>query len=97
MPRPSIPRPIGSLRNDWNALRDLLGKAGLELNDGEAVERRLTELRGMYEPFVTALSLRFLMPLPPVLPDGRTRGQLANQRLDAPDQGVSSAHGGRCR
>ena len=54
----------------WNALRDLLGKAGLKLNEGEAVELRLRELRGMYEPFVTALSIRFLMPLPPVLPAG---------------------------
>jgi len=52
----------------WNELRDLLGKAGLKLNEGEAVELRLRELRGMYEPFVTALSIRFLMPLPPVLP-----------------------------
>jgi len=54
----------------WNSLRDLLAKAGLKLNEGEAVERRLRELRGMYEPFVTALSIRFLMPLPPVLPAG---------------------------
>jgi len=54
----------------WTALRDLLGKAGLKLNEGEAVEQRLRELRGMYEPFVTALSIRFLMPLPPVLPAG---------------------------
>lgn len=53
----------------WKALGDLLGKAGLKLNQGEEVERRLKELREMYEPFVTALSIRFLMPLPPVLPD----------------------------
>jgi voltage-gated potassium channel Kch len=53
----------------WNALRDLLGKAGLKLKEGEAVERSLRELRGMYEPFVTALSIRFLMPLPPIVPE----------------------------
>jgi hypothetical protein len=40
-----------------------------ELKEGEAVERSLRELRGMYEPFVTALSIRFLMPLPPVVPE----------------------------
>jgi hypothetical protein len=34
------------------------------------VQRRLEELRGMYEPFVTALSTRLLIPLPPVCPDG---------------------------
>jgi hypothetical protein len=51
------------------ALRAHLGKAGLRLRDGTETENRLTELRGMYEPFVNALSLRFLMPLPPVFID----------------------------
>ncbi len=54
----------------WQALRDLLATSGLKLNEGEAVESRLKELRAMYEPFVTALSIRFLMSLPPVLPAG---------------------------
>ncbi len=53
-----------------DALCDLLANAGLKLNDNEAARRRLQELRGMYEPFVTALSQRFLMPLPPFLPAG---------------------------
>ena len=48
----------------------LLSEAGLELADMGAMEKQLAELRGMYEPFVHALSLRFMMPLPPVLPDG---------------------------
>jgi Ion channel len=52
--------------NLWQLLRE----AGLELTDLDAMEHRLAELRRMYEPFVHALSLRFLMPLPPVLPDG---------------------------
>ncbi len=82
----------------WNALRDLLGKAGLTLTEGEAVELRLRELRGMYEPFITALSIRFLMPLPPVLPAGepvdnwqtsawmrRTRGFHQLTSVAAPD------------
>ena len=34
------------------------------------MDRRLAELRGMYEPFVNALSRFLLLPLPPVLPDG---------------------------
>jgi hypothetical protein len=51
-------------------LRDHLGKAGLALRDGVDVEDRLTELRAMYEPFVNALSLRFMMPLPPVFIEG---------------------------
>lgn len=51
----------------FRALRESLRGAGLELADGGSAERRLAELRGMYEPFVQALSSRFLMPLPPVL------------------------------
>jgi hypothetical protein len=53
----------------WKVLRETLGRAGLELQDSDATQRRLKELRGMYEPFLTALSLRFLMPLPPVFLD----------------------------
>ncbi len=49
------------------ALRESFRAAGLELADGGAAVERLTELRGMYEPFVQALSSRFLMPLPPVM------------------------------
>lgn len=80
----------------WKILRESLRQAGLELNDGEAVEKRLNELRGMYEPFISALSLRFLMALPPVFIDGdpvdnwqtsawmrRTRG--FRQLAQAPD------------
>jgi hypothetical protein len=52
------------------ALRELLHGAGLELADGGGMEIRLAELRGMYEPFVHALSLRFLMPLPSMMVDG---------------------------
>jgi hypothetical protein len=51
-------------------LRDFLTTAGLELRDGESVEQRLTELHGMYEPFVQALSDRFLMALPPLVSEG---------------------------
>jgi len=49
------------------ALRATLREAGLELADGGSAEHRLAELRGMYEPFVHALSLRFLMTLPPIM------------------------------
>jgi hypothetical protein len=82
----------------WSALLDVVARAGLKLNDGEAVEQRLRELRGMYEPFVNALSIRFLMPLPPVLPEGepvdnwqtsawmrRTRGFRQLAAVDAVD------------
>jgi hypothetical protein len=50
-------------------LREDLRSAGLDLQDGAAVDRKLVELRGMYEPFVYALSRHFLLALPPVLSD----------------------------
>jgi hypothetical protein len=53
----------------YRALRESLRGAGLELADGGDAERRLAELRGMYEPFVQALATRFLMPLPPMVVD----------------------------
>jgi hypothetical protein len=50
-------------------LRQELRAAGLELRDGDAVAAKLVELRGMYEPFVNALSRYFFLPLPPILSD----------------------------
>lgn len=47
-------------------LRSALAGAGLSLREGPAVEEKLTELRGMYEPFVNALAERFLFSLPPI-------------------------------
>jgi hypothetical protein len=54
----------------WRAFRETMKRAGLDLNESEEALQRLAELRGMYEPFVTALSIRFLMPLPPVFTEG---------------------------
>jgi hypothetical protein len=50
-------------------LREEFHVAGIDLREGEAVDGKLAELRGMYEPFVNALSRHFLLALPPVLPD----------------------------
>ena len=52
------------------ALRGVLAEAGLELHDEEEGAKRLAELRGMYEPFVEALALRFLLTLPPIITEG---------------------------
>jgi hypothetical protein len=50
-------------------LRSRLETLGLNLLNDEIALRRLGELRAMYEPFVHALSLNFLLPLPPVMLD----------------------------
>lgn len=46
-------------------LRSQLAAVGLPLCDGLEDSRDLAELRGLYEPYVHALSERFLLPLPP--------------------------------
>ncbi len=54
--------------SDVPALRAALGQAGVVLREGEAADRRLAELRRLYEPYVVSLSRYMQMPLPPWLP-----------------------------
>jgi len=49
-------------------LRALLAEAGGPLREGPEADTTLTHLWQMYEPFVSALADRLLMPLPPWLP-----------------------------
>jgi hypothetical protein len=49
-------------------LGDSLRQTGLTVQEGPAVAAKLTELRGMYEPFLIALAERFLFELPDILP-----------------------------
>jgi hypothetical protein len=53
---------------DLTHLRAVLAQAGVPLREGPEADRMLTHLRQMYEPFVSALADRLLMPLPPWLP-----------------------------
>ena len=53
-------------------LRETLRVAGMALHEGPEVEARLTELRGMYEPFVNGLAQRLLFTLPPIVPSEPT-------------------------
>jgi hypothetical protein len=50
-------------------LHKALQERGAELYDAQAAAARLTELRGMYEPFVSALADYFLLALPPIWPE----------------------------
>jgi hypothetical protein len=53
-------------------LHAALAAAGLSLRDAPVVEQKLTELREMYEPFVNALSERYLFALPPIFAEQST-------------------------
>jgi hypothetical protein len=49
-------------------IRDVLAQHGLKLNDGEAADARLIELRKMYEPYIFALASYLNQSLPPWIP-----------------------------
>ena len=54
---------------ELSRLRGILAENGIRLPAGEDTERRLSELRMMYEPYVFALAEWLMMPLPPwILP-----------------------------
>jgi hypothetical protein len=66
---PILPDPGRLPPEQCQRLRAQLRAAGLELAEGEAVEARLAQLRGTYEPFVEALAAHFCMKLPLFIPE----------------------------
>lgn len=63
------PRPVEPERlspDAWQRLCQQVRAAGLELRQGPTVEAKLTELRGMYEPYINALAHYFHFLLPPL-------------------------------
>jgi hypothetical protein len=54
-------------------LRTVLTSAGLPLREGDEVEKELTELRQMYEPYVNALSHHFRLAVPPWVPESNRK------------------------
>ena len=66
---PVPPQPPRLSAEQFGRLYKLLSGSGLELSDASAFEKRLAELRELYEPFVNALSGHFLLALPPILAD----------------------------
>jgi hypothetical protein len=70
------PRPPAGDRlppEDLARLRAVLTAAGVILRAGPAADEQLAALRRLYEPYVNALALHLLMPLPPWLPDPAAR------------------------
>ena len=65
--RPIVPETDRLPENIAQQLRESMQAAGYELHDAAMAEAKLTELRGMYEPFVNALAERFLFALPQIL------------------------------
>ncbi len=79
--RPPIKTSNDRLSPDMLArLRTILTDAGLKLNEGEASDQQLAELRAMYEPYANGLAAFFLIKLPPWLAD---EGKLDNWQVSA--------------
>ncbi|HVS37246.1 MAG TPA: potassium channel family protein [Gemmataceae bacterium] len=66
---PLPPQPDRLPADTLQLLRQELRSAGVSLREGPAVDAKLTELRGLYEPFVNALADFLRFALPPVRPD----------------------------
>jgi len=68
---PRAPEPDRLPPATFERLRNELAAFGLHLADGDETAARLTQLRGMYEPFVNALSRYLSMRLPEWVPERR--------------------------
>ena len=53
------------------ALRSMLTTEGLKLQQGPDVDKRLNELRRLYEPYIHSISKRLLLAIPPWIIDSR--------------------------
>ena len=50
-------------------LRNILAQHGMKLRDGDEADRRLDELRRMYEPYIHSLAVYLNQSLPPWIPE----------------------------
>lgn len=70
-PQPPVPDRLPAA--ELARLREWLANGGVTLEDGPEMERKLRDLRGMYEPYIGTLSRYLMMPLPTFLPPERLR------------------------
>ena len=66
---PIEPDPVQLPQQQLQGLHVGLEPTGLNLRPGDAIDQRMTELRGMYEPSVNVLGRHFLLKLPLSIPD----------------------------
>lgn len=75
-------------------IRDMLAPTCLKLQDGEQADRRLTELRKMYEPYIYALASYLHQTLPPWVPHKKAKDNWQTtawaQASGLVDEGVAS-------
>ena len=60
-------------QEDFLRAAELLTSTGIRLNADPSREIKITGLRRMYEPYVSSMSIRLMMPLPPWLPSAKKK------------------------
>jgi hypothetical protein len=71
--KPRVPDPDRLPDDALARLRAQLSAARIPLRTDADADRKLAELRAMYEPMVAELSALLLMPLPPWMPPAEAR------------------------
>ena len=66
---PTPPNPDRLTEEKRDFLKTLLKDAGLRFHDNQEADARLSELRGLYDPYINSLSKQLLLPLPSWLPN----------------------------
>lgn len=78
-------------------LRSILRTMGIKFDEGEAADLKLEELRGMYEPYIHALSTYFQVSIPPwIAAEGRRdnwQGSIQEARSAARKRGRERVKG----
>src|SRR6202171_4414458 len=67
----TAPKPLPHDRlpaSELRQIRDILAQHGMKLHDGAQADRKLTEFRKMYEPYIFALANYLNQTLPPWIP-----------------------------
>jgi hypothetical protein len=80
--RPHKPKHDRLTPDELDRIRAILKEAGLKLREGEAVDKKLSDLRQMYEPYIYSLSNYLHMTVPSWIP-----------RTGRPDNWQTSAWG----
>jgi hypothetical protein len=76
-------------------LRALLTKCGQKLREGAVVDKRLEELRQMYEPYVQALATHFQVALPPWVAEESWQDNWQGSFWEQPVKGKKTTHNHR--
>ena len=87
---PRAPDPDRLPPEDFRSLRSHLAQHGVMVKDGAMAETTLAALRGLYEPYVARMAVRFHLALPPWR---STMGEADDWRTSAWESGASGITG----